>query len=411
VKKIVVTLFIVTIVAAMILSGCAAPAPTPTPAPSPAPSPAPAPVPAKPIKIGLLYSLTGTVAQIGQNMVNSHKFAFEEINYEVAGRKIEIVIEDDAGKPETAIDKARKLVESDKVDLILGPLVTSCVEAATPVITKAGIPQLVGSPNDLKMGQNEWHIMVGGSKQQMVSPMGSYAYDKLGFKTVTVMTEDTVTGRTFLDAFLETFKSKGGKVVQEQYPPFGCPDFAPYLANLKDADACAAWFQGGDAVRFLIQYNEFGVRKRMPLQPAYFGAFVQPFLLNSIPPPAAGAMVGEHMLTLYTYLIDTPASKKFDAAWMKKTGNHPDDVNATPYMLTEVALKALEATKGDTTPAKLKQAILALDYESCEGRIRFDAKTQCSIKDTFICKIGKVDNKYVAIPVDAMRQVPPTGIK
>ena len=407
-KKLFPGLLVVALVVSLVIGGCAAP--TPAPAPKTTPTPAPT-IPKTPIKIGLLYPLTGTIAQIGQNMVNSSKFAFEEINYEIAGRKIETIIEDTGSTTQMSIDKARKLAENDKVDMIMGPLDTASVEAVTPYITKMGIPQLVGSPNDLRMGQNEWHFMVGGSQRQMVYPMGIYSYDKLNFKTVTVITEDSVTGRSFLGAFLEAFKGRGGTVVQEQYVPMGNPDFGPYFAALKDADACVAWFQGGDAVKFLIQYNEFGVRKRMPLQSAYFGAFVQPFLLNAIPPPAANAMVGEHLLTCITYLMDNPATKKFDAAWSAKFSNHPDDVNGTPYVLVQVALEALKATNGDTTPAALKKAILALNFDSCEGKISFDAKAQCAIRDTFIAKIGKVDNKFAAVPVFEYNQVPPTGLK
>ena len=358
----------------------------------------------------MIYPQTGAAAQVGQNMVNASKFALEEIGYEIAGRKIEAIIEDDATKPEVAIDKARKLIENDKVDLIMGPLVTSCVEATAPYISKAGIPQLVASPSDLKMSQYEWHIMVGGSKQQMVSPMGLYSFEKLGFKNVATMTEDTVSGRSFLDAFTAPIKNKGGKVVQEQYPPQGCPDYAPYFTSLKDADACVAWFQSSDAIRFLSQYNEFGIRKRMPLQAAHFGSFVQPFLLNRLPPAVSEAMIGEHMMSLYTYLIDTPAAKKFDDAWVKKFGDHPDDVQATPYITTETMIRALRATNGDTTPDKLRQAILALDFESCEGRISFDAKTRCAIRDTFVCKIDKVGKLYTAVPEFTYKQVPPGGL-
>jgi branched-chain amino acid transport system substrate-binding protein len=408
-KKVFAGLLVLVLVVSLIIAGCAVPTPAPSTKTTPTPATAPT-IPKTPIKIGLLYPLTGTIAQIGQNMVNSSKFALEEANYEVAGRKIEIIIEDTGSTVQMSLDKARKLVENDKVDIVMGPLDTASVEAVTPYLSKMGVPQLVVSPNDLKMGQNEWHFMVGGSQRQMVYPMGIYAYDKLNFKTVTVITEDSVTGRSFLGAFLEAFKSRGGTSVQEQYVPMGNPDFGPYFANLKDADACAAWFQGGDAVKFLIQYNEFGIRKRMPLQPAYFGAFVQPFLLNAIPPPAANAMIGEHMLTTYTYLTDTPLAKKFDAAWFAKFNGHPDDVNASPYVLTLVILEALKATNGDTTPAIFKKAALALNFDTCKGRFSFDTKTQCAILDTFICKIGRVDGKMAAIPEFEYKQVPPTGI-
>jgi branched-chain amino acid transport system substrate-binding protein len=404
---VVILILLVTMAAACAL----APTPTPAPAPKPAPTPTPSQI-ATPIKIGLLVPLTGPAGQGGQFMVDGTKFAFEEANYEVAGRKIELIVEDDATKAEVSIDKARKLIENDKVDLIIGPLVSACVEATAPYVSKMGIPQLLLSPNALKIGQYDWCFMASGSTRQMVYPMGIYIYDKLGYKTATAMAEDSVSGHGFLDPFLEAFKNKGGKVIQEQYPPMGSPDFASYLANLKDSDTCIAWFQAGDAPRFLSAYLEFGIGKRMPLQPAYFGNFVQTYMLNRFPPAVGDSLVGKHVLSLYSYLVDTPAGKKFDAAWQKRFGNHPaDDAHATPYVISQVALEALKATGGNTTPANLKQAILAVDFESCEGHISFDSSTKCAIRDTYISRIDRDGKNLVYVPVETIKNIPPGGIK
>ena len=367
------------------------------------------PAPAQPIKIGLLYPLTGPVAMIGELMVTSSKFGFEEVGYEVAGRKIEVIVEDSAALPDVALDKARKLIEYDKVCMIIGPLATVPHGAVAPYTSKMGVPQIVPSPSMLKLADHEWFFMAGGSKRQMVYPIGLYAYDKIGLRKVIVMTEDTGTGHTFLDAFMEAFKKRGGQVIQEQYPPFPCTDFAPYLASLKDADAVVAWFQGADAIRFHTQFHEFGIRKRMPLQPAYFGAFVQPFLMRKLPPEVSDAMIGEYMLSLYTRLLEADASKRFAGAFKKRFGYLPDDVHATPYLSVQIALRALKATGGDTTPEKLRQAILALDFESCEGRIRFDPKTGCAIRDVYICRIDKIGEEYVMVPVYTYKDIPPRG--
>ncbi len=400
-RKLFFILFVSVLVNGVILSGCA---------PTTAPDSVPAHVSTtKPIKIGQMYALTGAQAMVTQFLMAGSNFGFEEAGYEVAGRKIEVITEDTALQPQVAMDKAKKLIENDKVDLILGPLETSGAEAIAPYISKMGVPHILTSSNDLKMGQYEWHFMLGGSKLQVVHPMAFYAYDKLGFRKLTAITDETVSGRTLVDAFLEPFKKKGGTVIQEQYPPMGCPDYATYLANLKDADACVAWFQGADSIRFLTQYHEFGIRKRMPLQSATFGGFVQMFLLNRLPPAAADAMVGEYLLSIYPYQLDTPEAKKFNEAWQRKTSNLPEELHATGYITAETVLRALKATSGDTTPEKVKQALLALDFPSCQGRISFDTKTKFAIRDAYVCKISKVDNKFVAIPVEAYKQVPPSG--
>ncbi len=362
------------------------------------------------IKIGFLYPTTGPVAMTGQFMVMASQYALDEVGSQVAGKKIEAIIEDEGGQPAMAIDKTRKLIDHDKVSMIIGPLVTVSQQAVAPIIQQAGIPELCPSPDDLKMSQYPWYFMAGGSRRQIIYPMGLYAYDRLGYRKITTMTEDTVTGHSVLSSFTDAFKSKGGEVIQEQYAPFGTNDFAPYLTNLKDASAVVAWFQGADAIKFHTQYHDLGIRKRMPLQAAFFGSFVQPFLLRNLPPPVAEAMVGEYAQTLYTYLLEADTSKRFAETFKSKLGYYPDDVHATPYLITQVALKALEATKGDTTPDKVRQALLSLDFQSVEGRFRFDPETKCSIRDTYVCRIDKVNGQFAMVPVYTYKDVPPNGL-
>jgi len=226
------------------------------------------------------------------------------------------------------------------------------------------------------------------------------------------MASDSTSGHNFTDGFLAPFKRRGGIVVQEQYPPMGCSDFSPYFASLKDADAIAAWFSGTDAIRFHNQFHEMGIRKRMPLQPMYFGGFVQLFMLNqALAPEVADGLLGEHVLATYSYLQDSPVVKKFDEAWMEKFHYHPDDVNATPYSLVQTAFQAIEATGGDMTPALLADAILGLNFESPCGHVSFDRETRFAIRDVIICKIVKDGDFYAEEPVKIVEKVPPIGIE
>jgi branched-chain amino acid transport system substrate-binding protein len=327
VDKCVVRLLTILLISGLIISGCAISTPVPESTKSQTPAPAPVPI-TKPIKIGQMYALTGPQAMISEFMMTGSKFALEEAGYEVAGRKIEVITEDTALQPQVALDKARKLIESDKVDLILGPLETSGLMAIEPYISKMGVPHLVSSPNELKLGQYDWHFMLGGSNLEMVHPMALYASEKLGFKTLTAITEDSVNGRMYIDTFSNIFKSKGGTIIQNQYTPIGCPDYASYLANLQDASACLAWFQGADSIRFLTQYHEFGIRKRMPLQSAFYGGFVQMFLVNRLPPAAADGLIGEHAVSIYPYMVDTPEAKK-----LMRHGNRKTVLSQKIYML------------------------------------------------------------------------------
>ena len=362
-----------------------------------------------PIKIGVLYPMTGPLAMTGERMVEAAKFAFDEAGYQVAGKKIEIIIEDSGGQPAMAVDKARKLAQRDKVDMLIGPLIGSTVLATASFMSKSGIPHLATSPSPPPAFFEKWTFATCGSEPQHSSSIGAYAYDKLGYRTITVMTGDTVQGHGFLGAFMGVFKSKGGKVIQEQYAPHPCNDYAPYLTTLKDADALVAWFDGADTIRFLTQVHEYGVRKRMPVVGAFHGSFYAPFILNRMPPEAADAVIGEYCSTPYTALLDSEINKKFVKAWTDKFGYLPDESIAGPYEGVLIALAALKTTGGDTTPEKIRDAILGLSLDTPGGPVRFDRKTKCRVRDVYIFKNAKQGKEYVWEPVHTYKDVAPFG--
>ena len=405
-RKILVPLLLVALITGLVMSGCAKPAPTPAPAPAPAPTPAPAePV----IKIGVMYPQTGPLAMTGERMVQAAKFAFKEAGYEVAGKKIEIFVEDSGGEPAVAVDKARKLVEHDKVCMIIGPLIGSTVLATGDYMSKVEIPFLTTSPSPPPTFAQPWTLVTCGSEPQHSSCIAVYTYDELGYKKINVMTNDTVQGHGFLGAFMGAYIEKGGEVIQEQYAPFPCMDYAPYLTTLKDADALVAWYDGADAIRFLTQVHDYGIRDRMPVVGAFHGSFFAPFILHEMPPAAADAVIGEYCETPYTALLDTPINKKFVDAYQKEYGYIPDETCSGPYEAVQIALRALGVTGGDTSPEKLRDAMLAVDFETVGGPVRFDPETKCRIRNVYIFQVDKRDGEYVWVPVYTYENVPPFG--
>lgn len=405
-KRLFLVPLVILLVAGLVLGGCAEPAPSPTPTPTP--SPAPAPAPAAPIKIGHLRPLTGHMAITGERMVRAGEFAFEEAGYEAAGRKIEVIVADSAADAAKAVDAAKKLVEHDGVSMIIGPTVGGPQMAVSAYMTAVGVPVIFTNPAPLGIifEGHQWTFMAGGSEAQASSPIGVFAYDELGYKTATTITGDWTPGHGFMDAFIGAFEAKGGKVIQQQYPPFDCPDFGSYLAALKDADTVVAWFDGTTAIRFLSQFDEFGIRKRMPLMACFHGSFFAPFILYQLPPTAAEAVVGEYCPTPYTPLIETDVNKRFVEAWQAKIGEAPEDTDTGPYEGVLIALAALEATGGDTTPAKIRDAILGLKLEGPQGPIRFDPETRCTIKTVYIGQVEKRGEEYVWVPAHTYPDVP-----
>ncbi len=412
-RKILVPLLLVALITSLVMSGCAKPAPAPAP-PAPAPVPPPAPAPPEelpPIKIGHIRPLTGHMAITGERMIRSGDFAFEEAGYEVAGRKVEVIVADSGADPAMAIDAAKKLIEHDKVSMIIGPTVGGTQMAVSAYMNEVGKPLIFTNPAPVGVifEGHQWTFMCGGTEFQNSSPIGVYAYDELGYRTVTVITGDWAPGHGFMSGFTNGFTVGGGEVIQEQYPPFDCADFGSYLAALKDADSVVAWFDGTTAIRFLSQFHEFGIRKRMPLLACFHGSFFAPFILYQLPPEAAKAIVGEYCPTPYTPLLETDVNKRFVEAWKAKTGEVPEDTDTGPYEGVMVALAALEATGGDTNPEKLRDAILGLKLEGPQGPIHFDPETKCALKTFYIGEVSKDGELYVWVPVHAYKDVPPLG--
>ncbi len=365
------------------------------------------------IKIGHIRPLTGQQAMVSPRMIQAFDFAFQQINYTIAGKQIQIITGDTKGESQTAIDVARKMAENDKVALLVGPTQAGEELAVAGYANQAGIPEIFTNPAPIGIfgKNNKWAIGASGTDTSLPSVMGPYIYEQLKYKKIDVLTRDDSSGHAFLTAVMEPFKKRGGQVVQEQYSPYPCPDFAPYLTTLKDADAVVAWTSANDAIKLLTQYHEMSIDKKFPMVGAFVGGFLQPFILMALPPGTADAYVGVPVPTSYSPLIDTPANKQWIEAYKAKFGKAPeDDTESGPYEGALAIIEALKATNGDTNPEKLKQALLTVSVEGPEGKLKFDAQTQAAIKTFYVAKVAKVGNGFTLQPVFTYNDVPPGGL-
>lgn len=397
-KKIILCSLSILIVVALTFVGFTAPAATQKP----------------PIKIGHIRSLTGPIAITNDKMVKGFDLAMALSNYEIAGRKVEIIVEDDGAKAEVSVDKARKLIEKDKVDMIVGPTMGGLQMAVSTYMNKVGIPNIHTNPSPYGViaQKHQWTIQIGGASPQIPSCGGRYAVEKLGVKKAIVIGEDSAPGRDYVGGFLAGFKSAGGAVIQEQWTPLGCSDYAPYFAAAKPADACIVWTSGGDSIKFLNQYYEFGMWDKMRLLPAYQGAIIESFILAQLQPKAAQALIGLVSSIQYSPLFDNEVNKKFIEAYKNKYNRPPDNAESSAYCAALVIKAALEATRGDTTPKKLMDAMLATAITTTEGPVRFDKEKKSAIKNVAISKLVKMGNEYVfSAPIFVYKDVPPEGFK
>lgn len=363
------------------------------------------------IKIGHIRPLSGPLAMASQEMIKGFNFALEQAGYQVAGKTVEVIEGDSKGDAATAVDVARRMVERDGVAMIVGPTQGAEEMAVASYCEQVGVPVMFTNPAPFGViAQNfQWTISSQGTEPMPASCMGAYAYDELGLRQVNVLSGDFAPGHGFMDAFMKTFKSKGGTVVQETYTPYPSPDFAPYLAALKDADAVVSWIDGEQAIKLLTQYHQLGIDKKMPIVGAFHGSFFSPYILRMLPPEVAEAYVGSLTPVPYSSMLDTEVNRQFVADFQAKFGYLPDDPNTGSYQGAQIILAALEATNGDTTPEMLRAAIVAVEFEGVDGPVKFNAQTGCVIKTYYIAKIAKQGENFVYEPIMTYSDVPPAG--
>lgn len=359
--------------------------------------------PAAPLKIGVLTPLTGFAALPGKVEVNGIKLRLKELNYEIARRKIELITEDSAGDPVTGITKARKLVERDRVEIVLGPLVNHVVQAVQQYTFEQKVPQIplvAGLPETAKFPNALVPSWNGVSLGQL---FGEYAYKKLGYRKIAIMSSNFTFGRRSSEGFKEGFAAAGGSIVTEVYPPLGTADFSPFLAALPQADAVYSFIGGADAIRYVKQRAELGLNERLPL------LCIISTVEGTALPSQGDAALGSVAITHYFEDLDNPTNRHFVAAYAKEYGEPPlGYYPALGYTIVQILEEGLRRTGGRTSPYEsLVTAWRQVDFSSPQGRFRFDPVKPFPIIDYYVVKVVKKDGKLGYQTLDVLKDVKP----
>jgi branched-chain amino acid transport system substrate-binding protein len=349
----------------------------------------------KPVKIGLLATLEGPFAAGGADGMRGAELAVNERKGVVAGRKIELVKASSDAKPDVAVNATRKLVEQDKVDIMVGPLsggegiAVKEYSKTQPNITfingssGAQATTLVNpSPNFFRFNTEGAQWMVG---------LGKAALDK-GYKRVMVIAEDYAFPYSQVQGFMSEYCRLGGKVPVKAWVPLGGKDYASVIARIpKDVDALVVVLGGADAVNFLNQYEAAGGDK-----PLVGGSItVSQDILNykgKRRDSLVGTIAGSPIADSY----DAPEFKKFVTDYQKaypvSSGAYPSpSLFALVYYINmKAALDGLEAVKGDLSDGqkKYQAALQKMTLKTPVGDVKLDANRQ-AIGTTFITEVVK----------------------
>src|SRR5712692_11322297 len=253
--------------------------------------------PKEPIKIGLINALTGPLAVNGSEINEGIKLYWEdEMSNQVAGRPVMLLIADAEGKPDVGLTKTRKLVESDKAHLILGPVSSAVAVAVRDYLHERKVPWIItqATANNLTAERSGPTIFRSAmSSYQQEAAGGWYVAAKLGHKRIAVVGLDYVAGHEQTDGFIKTFMESGGQSAEKVLMPLGAMDVAPYVTRIQskaqDLDAVVGILWGPSAPQFLKASQEYGLRGKLPL--LTLGETVNETYLRTVGDAAAAGIV------------------------------------------------------------------------------------------------------------------------
>ncbi len=282
---------------------------------------------------------------------------------------LNLLTEDDAGDPQTALTKARQLVQEKGADVVVCCVNGAATLAVAPYLQSVGVTQIAPIPGPGGLGKFTTAYSVGFYPAQVTRPFGAYAAKELGYKKAVILASDFVQGHDVANGFKAGFTSAGGTVVKEIYPR-STPRTTGFLSQVSDADVVFGFFGGADAVRFVKQYAAAGLKDKAQL--IGLGPMVSRLVLNQIGDAALGVQGVFHYAETGTA---TPADKAFTAAVsaVAPPAVTPNFVQANAWTTARVIEQAVADSRksGDG----LTQAVAQAKVDAPWGPFSFNAET------------------------------------
>src|SRR5665647_715270 len=342
---------------------------------------------AQELRIGFLAPRTGIFTAIGTDMVNGFQMYLDEHKGMLGGAKVTFIVEDDQGKPDTGVAKAKKLILQDKVDMLVGGLLASTAYALGPV-SNAEKTLYIGSSataDDLAQRQAAKYPYVVFSTwvpSLPNHPLGQWACDQ-GYKKVVAVAADYAFGYEQVGGFQQTFEDCGGKVIQKIWTPLGTKDFGPYIPTMKaDADAIFTLMVGPMSLQFPKQLRSAGNKKPIVAGGTSYDEFILPFMGDEV--------IGDVSALQYSAAIQTPKNEAFVKAYRKKYDKVPSYYSEGNYSTAQLIDEALAKTKGKFPgPVEFIKNMASIKLDAVRGPVQIDLETKSPVENVYIKKVTK----------------------
>ncbi|MFN3565997.1 MAG: ABC transporter substrate-binding protein [Burkholderiaceae bacterium] len=359
------------------------------------------------LKVGMMLPFTGTYAALGTAIDNGFKLYVQEQGGKLGGREIEYFVVDDESDPAKATDNVNKLLNRDKVDVIVGSVHSGVAMAmakavrgsnAILIVPNAGAGAVTGAmcaPNIFRTSFSNWQT---GFATGVAAAQRKH-------KTAVTITWKYAAGDEMVEGFKEAFEKGGGKVLKDLTVPFPNVEFQALLTEIAalKPEMVFAFYAGGGAVKFVKDYAAAGLNKTIPL---YGTGFLTDGTLEAQGEAAQGILTALH----YADDLNTPRDNAFRGSYAKAYKVQPDVYAVQGYDTAQLLAIGLAAVKGDVS--KRNEMIAAMEkarIDSPRGAFTL-SKAHNPVQDFYLRKVEGTQNKVVGVAVKALAD-PARGCK
>jgi branched-chain amino acid transport system substrate-binding protein len=351
------------------------------------------------VRVGLMLPFTGTFAQLGVAIENGVRMAINEKGGKLGGREIEWFKVDDESEPSKGVENASKLVQRDKVDVLIGTVHSGVQMGIQKVVRDSGtlciIPNAgVHAATRALCAPNVFRTSFTNSQPTLA--LGKVMVDK-GHKKAVWITWKYAAGDEAFEGFRDSYTKAGGTIVKELGLPFPNVEFQALLteiASLKP-DAVACFFAGGGAAKFIRDYAAAGLKGKIPL---YGSGFLTEGVLDAAGPAADGIITTMH----YSDSLDTPRNKQFRTAFATQFKMQPDVYAVQGYDSGQLLVQGAAAVKGDLNNKQaLYKAMESAVIDSPRGKWTM-SKSHNPVQDMYLRVVENKENKVIGVAAKAL---------
>lgn len=308
-----------------------------------------------PVKVGLIGVLSGDFATIGEDQVRGFELFLEQNDQQLGGRDVELITADEGVEPSVAVAAAQRLLRQERVAVASGVSLSASALAIKDAFVESQVPLIVSTAGANEVTEGEptpylWRTSLANG--QVGESMGEYVAEQVGDQGIYVLATDFAAGQETSDAFIESFEAAGGEVLGADFPPAGTADFQPFLDRAKSSGTGAVWafFAGSDAVRFVQQYQDFGLGD-IPLFGG--GTLTDGAVLTAQGDDALGVQTALN----YTHLLDNAENVEFVEAYREAYDTDPSGYAMQSYDSALLLDLAIDSIDGEVTPEAIAEAI------------------------------------------------------